>query len=482
MRGITGHRRSLVVLLLFAILAPAAARADTIVLKNGRRIVARNVVEKDGKVIFETAAGEFSLPRSIVDHIERGASGVPETLGAPAIAAPPVMQGADANLMQAVTQGAVHDGAIDYGYISKLEGDARGGGPEAGERAALAHHAAAQFELNRGNLERALSEERTALIYAPQQAGFLTNVAYLYLRRSEFKQALDYLDRARRAAPNSADVAKLTGWAYYGMNKQKDAIAEWKRALEIRPDAEVQAALERAERELKEEESYSENESSHFSLKYSGAATPELAREVLRTLEKDFDEIEGELEFRPAESIGVVLYTQQAFADITRSPGWVGALNDGRIRVPVQGLTSVSPELARVLKHELTHSFVTQKTRGRCPVWLNEGLAQWMDGSRSGEDATALVNIYDAKEFTPLTDLEGSWMNLSGDAANYAYAWSLAAVEYLVHSAGMHDVTRILERIAGGSSTEGAFREVLRSNYPELTAEMAEYLRKQYVR
>jgi len=41
----------------------------------------------------------------------------------------------------------------------------------------------------------------------------------------------------------------------------------------------------------------------------------------------------------------------------------VGALNDGRIRVPVEGLTSMTEELARVLKHELTHSFVGQKNR-----------------------------------------------------------------------------------------------------------------------
>src|SRR5580704_15055595 len=52
------------------------------------------------------------------------------------------------------------------------------------------------------------------------------------------------------------------------------------------------------------------------------------------------------------------------------APSWVGALNDGRIRVPVEGLTSLTPELSRILKHELTHSFVQQKTHGRAPVWL----------------------------------------------------------------------------------------------------------------
>src|SRR5690242_12293849 len=97
-----------------------------------------------------------------------------------------------------------------------------------------------------------------------------------------------------------------------------------------------------------------------------------------------FSAIESEVNFTPPEPIGVVLYTEEAFMDITRAPAWAGALNDGRIRVPVQGLTAVDAELSRSLKHELTHSFVAQKTRGACaaiastcqnraPTWIQEG-------------------------------------------------------------------------------------------------------------
>jgi len=48
------------------------AGADTIVLKNGRRIAALSVVEEGDKVKYLTSAGELSLPKSIVDHVERG--------------------------------------------------------------------------------------------------------------------------------------------------------------------------------------------------------------------------------------------------------------------------------------------------------------------------------------------------------------------------------------------------------------------------
>src|SRR5438045_9125615 len=61
------------VLLSVALLSVSGrAAADTIVLKNGRRILALSAVEEGDKVKYLTTAGELSLPKSIVDHIEKG--------------------------------------------------------------------------------------------------------------------------------------------------------------------------------------------------------------------------------------------------------------------------------------------------------------------------------------------------------------------------------------------------------------------------
>src|SRR5271169_906396 len=228
------------------------------------------------------------------------------------------------------------------------------------------------------------------------------------------------------------------------MSRPEQAVEEWKKSLAMRPDADTQAALDKALRDKAEEENFKENESAHFQLRYNGTAEPALAREVLRVLETHYARIEAELNYTPPDPIGVVLYTQEGFADITRAPGWVGALNDGRIRVPVQGLTGVDTELSRVLKHELTHSFIQQKTGGRAPTWIQEGVAQWMEGKRSDENAAVLVQIYVEGQAAPLGRLEGSWMGLPADIARYAYAWALANVEYIVETQGMGDVERIL--------------------------------------
>jgi tetratricopeptide (TPR) repeat protein len=491
------HPMRLVMAFVALLFLNAHAAADTIVLKNGRRISTLSAYEDGDKVRYLTSAGELSLPKSIVDHIEKGGTVpmavAPGTAAANLAIAPPALQPGEVRGSGEVERGAVHDGAVDRGYIAKLETDARSGTRQANFTAALGHHAAAMFELSRGDMEHALSDERTALNYEPEAPGLLLNVAYVHLRRSEYKQALQYLDKAKHFEPDNADVAKLAGWSYYGLNKMDQAVAEWKRALALRPDGEVQAALEKALQDRQEEESYKENESAHFKLRYNGAAEPALARDVLRTLELHFSAIESELSFTPPESIGVILYTQEAFMDITRAPSWAGALNDGRIRVPVQGLTAVDQDLSRSLKHELTHSFISQKTHAACmglkescairaPTWIQEGMAQWLEGQRSGENASVLIRDYAARQVLPLGQLEGDWTRMKSDVARYAYAWALANVEYIVQTDGMSDINRILDRIGSGMSTEAALKEVLHSDYDDLMQSTTEYLKKTYGR
>src|SRR6266403_1376946 len=481
MRSVVNQLPKMLAMLGCVLMFAGAASADKIVLKNGRKIIASNVVEDGDKIRYETSAGQLALPKSIVDHIEKG--GLVPMMGSPAAAAAsldlePAESAATAGESE-IDKSAVHEGAVDRNYISHLESRAAAGGSQA-IQAARAHHAASRFEMVKGDLERALADARAAVLYAPEDPAMLLELAYVYLRRSEFKQSLEYLERAKRYAPKNPDVYKLEGWTYYGLNRPDQAATEWKKSLTLRADPEVQAALEKAIRDKAEEENYRENESAHFQLKYNGAAEPGLAREVLHTLEGHYQQIESELNFSPPDPIGVVLYTEQGFADITRAPGWVGALNDGRIRVPVQGLTQLTPELSRVLKHELTHSFVRHKTRANAPTWVQEGLAQWMEGKRSGVNAPVLLQAYDAKQAMSLKELEGPWIRFSNPVVAYAYGWALANMEYIVQVDGMSDVERILDHIAAGSTTETAVREVLHCDYADLMQSTAQYLRKTY--
>jgi tetratricopeptide (TPR) repeat protein len=477
---------TVVLSLALATVVAAAAHPDTIVLKNGRRMVVESAKESGDRVIAETAAGEISLPKSLVERIEHTSDAAPApaaqaTSADPAAdkiaIAPPAAQ-METPPDPEVVRNAIHDGFVDLVYIARLDGAANRGELGAGARASAAHHAAAQFDSAKGDMDAALDQEEQALHFSPESLTLLLNVAYGHLNRSEYSMSLDCLVRAKKIAPNSADVAKLTGWADYGLNRVSDAVAEWKRAQQIQPDTGVAQALEKAERDERTESGFLEGQTNHFVVKYSGEATPLLEQEILRELEADFEQIRSTLNYTPPEPIGVILYTGQQFEDITRAPSWVGALYDGRLRIPVQGLTSMTDQLSRVLRHELTHSFLNQKTRGRCPVWLQEGIAQWMEGRRTGHSAAAsLLAAYDNKSAIPLNDLEISWLNLSPTGANFAYGWSLVVVEYIISQNGVSDVEKILDTLTTTGSTEGAVRAVLHMGYQELEQRTADSLR-----
>src|SRR5207245_5762183 len=147
MGRLISRHRNCILFLCAALLAISARAADTIVLKNGRRIAALSVVEEGDKVKYLTSAGELSLPKSIVDHIETGgAGGLAGTAGtrtANLAIAPPTIQPGDWGGSEEIEHAGVHDGAIDRVYIAKLEQEARSGTQRAGCSGAIAHHAAA---------------------------------------------------------------------------------------------------------------------------------------------------------------------------------------------------------------------------------------------------------------------------------------------------------------------------------------------------
>jgi tetratricopeptide (TPR) repeat protein len=459
-------------------LCPLFVHADTIYLKNGRQIQGTNVVRQNGKVTFETSAGTMSVPESLVDRISNGDSPIAPQRGSHSALAEFSMAPPPSSDAAPALPSILRNGAIDQEALAQIDARASTHTADALVQAADAEFAASRFEMDRNNFGAALQHAERALAFGPDQVRLLLNVAYLHLRRSEYQPALDLLEKARRSDPNSTDIAKLTGWADYGLNRLAEAVAEWKRSQQRSPDPDVARALEKAQRDLDVENSFRENRSAHFDLHYYGEAAPELARDVLRALESDFDEISAALNYTPKNPISVTLYTSQLFQDITRPPAWAGALNDGRIRVPVQGLDRISPALARVLKHELTHSFINEKTHGHCPTWLQEGAAQWMEGRRTDSNTVReLLNMYDRHDEPSLTVLEPLWTTMESGFARIAYEWSLAIVE-TVESTSQGDLERLLDRLAEGTSPEDAVRSALHMTYPDLNTATADYLRK----
>ena len=460
------------------LLSAFSASADVIHLKNGRTIWADQVREDKSKDRVEYDVGDdtYAIPASSVERIDAGGAAPARSGGGPSGGVPDFTPPTPTFDHEGDIAGKViRDGKIDEEALASLE---RTADPEL---AAIGYFLAGKHEADHGNFPKAKAYYQSALRFRPENATLLIYYAASLMRTGQAAQALSYAEHAARIAPDSPDTLAMLGFVQFAGDHTPDAIRSWKKSLALRPDATVSQYLARAERESSAESDFSQRESSHFNLHFEGKDTSEnFRRELLATLDSEYDDLVRDLGYSPHDTIAVTLYTQQAFFDVTRAPSWSGAINDGKLRIPVSGVSTVTADLARVLKHELTHSFVSQMSSNRCPTWLNEGIAQMEEGKSSASNGRVLAQMFAAGAEIPYNTLEGSFMSYSGPEATAAYAQSLAAAEYIRETYSIGDIQRILERLSQGSSTEAALRGTIHSDYKQLRDEIARWLAGKY--
>ena len=447
------------------------ASSGVIRLKNGDSIYADEVEQDDTSVRYQVGDNSFSIPKSKVESIEAGQPGNPAS---GVVVVPPAltsdMPPADAGTLLGQV---VSNHVVDRGVLASIEGRHNP------QEIAIAYYVAAKAEFESNKFADSKHDFETALRFQPENPAILTYYAALLVRTGDALSAISYAERATRIVPDSADAFGVLGYAQFAASRNRDAGESWKKSLTLRPDSTIQQMLVRVERESSAEKNYSERETGHFILRFEGSQSTENFREqLLSTLEYQYQDLSRIFGSEPRSSIQVVLYTEQSFFDVTRAPSWMGALNDGKLRIPLHGLDAVTLQLAHVLRHELTHSFINQLGAGRCPTWLNEGLAQLLEPRSLGSRTAQLGLLFKAEREIPLNMLERGFGSFSTEEAVLAYDESLLAADHLYRRYGMGDLVRLVQRIGQGDSTESSMRSVLHSDYSRL----AEDIRAELVR
>jgi tetratricopeptide (TPR) repeat protein len=459
------------VLLAGGIAEPAVA--DIIHLKNGEAIYADQARQTGNRIEYQKGDDSYTIPNSVVQSIEKAAP--PQFANSvPSQPLPTYTPESRARGEEQFFDQILHGGKVDRNAL--IEIDSHGNRTET----AIAFYIAGKQDFQAGDYSSARRDFDAALRNDPENPAILNFYAALLVKTGNAQQAILYAERAVGHAPDSADAYAVLGYAQYSAEHPTQAIQSWKKSLALRPDASIKQLLARVQRESYVESNYSERETGHFVLRYEGAQSSEALRaQILSTLESAYQDLSREFDSEPRSSIQVVLYTHQSFFDVTRAPRWIGALNDGKIRIPLRGMNSVTPAFARILRHELTHSFIDQVTMGRCPQWLNEGIAQMLE-PRSLNGGATLAQLFKSEREVPLNSLESGFSTFSTTQAEVAYAESLATVAYIRDHYGMSDVLRILDKLGQGESVESALRSTIHCDYRQLQEETGAALIQQF--
>ena len=315
-------------------------------------------------------------------------------------------------------------------------------------------------QLRAGALNAAIDHFNEALTYG-SHSETLTGLGIAELRAQNYPMARRYLKNALDAGASQAVVLPALGEAYEKTGDRVHALEMLQRAQEvgIRIPGLAQQ-VERLAREVDAEWDFRADDSRHFEIDFSQGESDYAARIVLRSLEAAYDTVGRKFGIYPEQRTAVVLYPEKDFHDITQTPEWAGAAFDGRIKLPVRGLTSDNAALDRIVRHEYAHSLIASLGNADVPTWLNEGLAMWAEEESDGDRLDWARQRLAGRDLLTLAQMTAPFTALSTDAAETAYAQSYLTVWYMLDQYGARRIPELLDALGKEHDFAAAFAGV----------------------
>ena len=319
---------------------------------------------------------------------------------------------------------------------------------------------AGQFRQSREYLEKAVEAQ-------PGNAGYHLLLAQVIFNGADTRAARREIDRALEINPDDAAARELSGDIHDRDGLLNRAIGEWETAAEAGGSHALAGKIARGRREMAAEEGMERESSRYFVILYEREVPRDLVQGFFKELDQAFDSLHDRLGEYPRDELTVILYARSAFSTVTRAPDWAGGLYDGKIRIPVGGLTTVEEAagLQSVLVHEMTHAFLYRMAPTGLPRWFNEGLATAIQGYEIGH-IRRYFSEHPPEALASLADVDQALLGRRGDVTA-AYAAARLAIGELEEMRGFGAVRRIIAGVGAGTPFEEVFRDEARVEIAE---------------
>lgn len=155
------------------------------------------------------------------------------------------------------------------------------------------------------------------------------------------------------------------------------------------------------------------------------------------------------------------LIDAEEFYAVTQLPSWTNAMFfRSQLVIPIDTTRNLDrKELERSLRHEYFHAVINALSDGKCPGWLDEGLAQLIEGNAHPQLWLALSDyIKKNQEMVPFDRLSRGFTKLPTEMVAPAYGQSLVAASMVESQFGLGAVRTFLEKLRSGIVANDAFR------------------------
>jgi tetratricopeptide (TPR) repeat protein len=318
--------------------------------------------------------------------------------------------------------------------------------------------------LAQGRADEAALLFSQGLAAVPDDPALLKGAGVAAVHAGRVDDALGPLEAAARVRAD-AQVRMLLARLYDHRDEPERAVGHLRELLAVDPaHAEARSLLDKLEREQRTEAAFVREPAGAFVLRYRPGVDADARRAVLVALDGARRRVVAQLGDAGPEPVSVVLYERGQFSDVTRSHAWVNGLFDGRIRLPLGASRPPRAELERLLTHEYAHAVIHRQARGRAPRWLQEGLAQVLEG-RTSDPALA------ASGGLTLTGLEALVTDPDPRRAHAGYELALFVVADLLDRGGMDSMRALLARLGAGETIADAAPRVYGWRLTELESQ-----------
>jgi tetratricopeptide (TPR) repeat protein len=311
-----------------------------------------------------------------------------------------------------------------------------------------------------GEFEKALPLFKELAIKDDRMSVF---VGLCYYEMGDYSNARYYLQKVLTIDRSNALALKYLALTCYKLDDLENSLRYAEAALEIKGDHQLQALHSKLQREVKAMDGYGNAKRVNFTIVFSKFEHGGARNAVIEILEDAYREIGQQLDTFPSTPVSVILYNEKNFTDVTRAPGWAGGLfsgSDGKIRLPIKGMSVNEPRLKHILYHEYTHALIHSITP-LCPRWLHEGMAEYFSLDHGQ------INTIGQK--IPLKLLDTALLARNPTVVRIAYQESYSVVSYLVDRYRLFSIKELLEKLGSGTDFYTAFSSVFSISFNQFS-------------
>ncbi len=338
-----------------------------------------------------------------------------------------------------------------------------------------AHLLAAGKEIRRRRYRKALRYLDECEDWAAPAGDVASFRAVIYGAQEEWEPAMRWAETAiaYRSKANPAEMYHIIGKGHYFREEMSKAIESFRKALTIRDDPGIRTLLQKALAEAKMADEFESQRLAHFIVRYEGGTMEDTGRMVIDTMDRSYASLVSLFGFKPSERVVVILYSRRDYRDMG-GPHWSAGLFDGKIRVPVRGLERLDAHIKTTLHHELAHAFIHAKAGKSAPRWLHEGLAEYVEGTRTEENGKLLARVINSGQSFK------QCLTTAACDVRLFYPAAASMVDYMIQKRGMGGIRDLLSALGDGDDIDESLNRVLGYDTSGLIRDWEHFVRRRY--